>query len=168
MSSSGDGSTSPVTRSPGSIAIERRPCRLDYRILCAADWRTESARISGVVGERDVDLRVSVDRGGKWFLNDTECPAVSGCIDIDLGFSPSTNLIPIRRLSLAIGQHADVRAAWLPFPALVFEALPQVYRREAERVYRYESVGGAFVRLLTVNAAGFVTDYPGFWIEERG
>jgi hypothetical protein len=93
-------------------------------------------------------------------------PAVAGCIDIDLGFSPSTNLLPIRRLSLAVGVSAAVNAAWLPFPSLVFEVLPQVYRRAGQRTYRYESGGGAFVRVLEVNATGFVTTYPGLWQAE--
>jgi hypothetical protein len=44
-----------------------------------------------------------------------ECGAGEGCLDIDLGFSPSTNLLPIRRLTLAVGEAATVRAAWLPF-----------------------------------------------------
>jgi hypothetical protein len=91
---------------------------------------------------------------------------VAGCIDIDLGFSPSTNLLPIRQLSLAVGEEAEVRAAWLPFPSLMFELFSQVYRREGARTYRYESGGGTFVRMLEVNAAGFVTSYPGLWQAE--
>jgi uncharacterized protein len=93
---------------------------------------------------------------------------VEGCIDIDLGFSPSTNLLPIRRLELAVGEEAAVTAAWLPFPSLVFERLPQVYRREGEGTYRYASSGGVFVRRLEVNPAGFVTSYPGLWQAEPG
>lgn len=31
--------------------------------------------------------------------------------DLDLNFSPSTNLIPLRRLGLAVGAEAPVRAA---------------------------------------------------------
>ena len=42
--------------------------------------------------------------------------AVDGCRDIDLNFSPSTNVLPIRRLSLDVGDQAAVRAAWLRFP----------------------------------------------------
>ena len=109
---------------------------------------------------------MSVDAEQRWRLNGAECPAVAGCIDIDLGFSPSTNLLPIRRLSLTVGEEAEVRAAWLPFPSLVFDVLPQVYRREGERTYRYESGGGIFVRMLEVNAVGFVTKYPSLWHAE--
>ncbi|HEX3177350.1 MAG TPA: putative glycolipid-binding domain-containing protein, partial [Methylomirabilota bacterium] len=83
-----------------------------------------------------------------------------------LGFSPSTNLLPIRRLSPAIGESRDVTAAWLPFPALALEPLPQRYHRETDATYRYESSGGAFTRILRVNAEGFVTEYPGLWQAE--
>jgi len=145
---------------------ERSPCRLDYFVVCDSGWWTKSAHVSGVIGDREINLSVSVDAEQRWRLNGTECPAVAGCIDIDLGFSPSTNLLPIRRLSLNVGEEAEVKAAWLPFPSLMFEVLPQVYRREGERTYRYESGGGAFVRVLEVNAVGFVTNYPGLWQAE--
>jgi hypothetical protein len=41
-----------------------------------------------------------------------------------------------------------------------------VYRREGETTYRYESGGCAFVRMLEVNAVGFVTSYPDLWHAE--
>lgn len=148
------------------FAHEGSPCRLDYLVVCDSGWRTNSARVRGVIGDREIDLNVSVDAEQRWRLNGAECPAAAGCIDIDLGFSPSTNLLPLRRLSLAVGAEAKVNAAWLPFPSLVFEVLPQVYRREGERAYRYESAGGTFMRVLEVNAVGFVTSYPGLWQAE--
>jgi hypothetical protein len=40
--------------------------------------------------------------------NGAAVSAVEGCIDIDLKYSPSTNLLPIRRLNLAIGESAEV------------------------------------------------------------
>lgn len=139
------------------------PCKLDYLVNCDAGWRTRAAHVRGAIGDQDVDLHVSVDADRNWRLNGAACPAVAGCVDIDLGFSPSTNLLPIRRLSLAVGAQADVRAAWLPFPSLALQPLVQRYRREAATRYRYESGGGSFVRMLEVNAVGFVTEYPGLW-----
>jgi len=150
------------------FAYEHSPCKLDYFVLCDTGWRTKSARVSGVAGDREIDLSVSVDEEQRWRLNGMDYPAVNGCVDIDLGFSPSTNLLPIRRLSLAVGEAAEVKAAWLPFPSLTFEVLPQVYRRVGERTYRYESGGGVFVRVLEVNDVGFVTEYPGLWQAESG
>ncbi|HEU5320065.1 MAG TPA: putative glycolipid-binding domain-containing protein [Methylomirabilota bacterium] len=150
------------------FAGEGRACRLDYRIACDRGWRTVSGRVTGWVGRRPVELEVAVDAAGRWRLDGRECPAVAGCVDLDLNFSPSTNLLPIRRLALAAGQEADVRAAWLRFPSFALEPLEQRYRRIDEHTYRYESAGGRFVRDLTVNAAGFVTAYPDFWRLEAG
>lgn len=106
---------------------------------------------------------MAVDSASQWKLNGVERPEVAGCIDLDLNFSPSTNLLPLRRLSLAIGQEAKVRAAWLRFPSFALEPLDQLYRRTGEATYRYESAGGTFVAELEVNGAGFVVRYPGFW-----
>ena len=145
----------------------REPCRLDYAVGCDDRWQTRSAVVDGTIGARTVDVRVEVE-DGRWRTNDAEQPGVAGCIDIDLGFSPSTNLLPIRRLSLAVGAHADVRAAWLPFPSLVFQPLDQVYRREGHGTYRYQSRGGRFERLLRIDDEGFVISYPGIWEAERG
>lgn len=144
---------------------ESRPCRLDYLVVCDPDWRTVSGRVSGWIGDRAIEVECSAD-SGRWRLNGAECPQVEGCIDIDLNFSPSTNLLPIRRLNLAAGQEAPVQAAWLRFPSFTLEPLEQVYRRLDARTYRYESAGGRFVRELPVNEAGFVTLYPGLWESE--
>lgn len=150
-------------RLEGSAALlhEGKPCGLAYHVLCDAAWRTRSCRVTGWLGERSVDVDIAVDGDQRWTLNGEACPDVDGCIDVDLNFSPSTNLLPIRRLALAIGASAPVRAAWLRFPSFRLELLEQVYRRTGETAYRYESAGGAFTADLEVDAAGFVTRYPG-------
>jgi hypothetical protein len=145
---------------------EQQPCRLDYRITCDTAWRTLSANVEGWLGNTIIDIRIRADSAGHWWLNEVEQPAVLGCTDIDLNFSPSTNSLPIRRLRLAIGAAAEVKAAWLCFPSFKLEPLPQQYRRLDETTYRYESAGGQFVADLKVNAAGFVVDYPNLWKAE--
>jgi|SRR5580692_5831759 hypothetical protein len=145
---------------------EHGPSKLNYVVICDSSWQTTSAKISGVVGSEAVNLVVSANAERKWHLNGVECGGVEGCIDIDLGFSPSTNLLPIRRFALGVGQEATVTAAWLPFPSLRFELLPQLYRRDTERTYHYESRYGLFTRTLEVDSTGFVTSYPDLWQAE--
>ncbi len=142
------------------------PCRLDYLIACNSRWETKFGRVTGWVGDRAVEIGVSADASGRWFINRNECEEVKGCVDLDLNFSPSTNLLPIRRLNLAIGEEAHVRAAWLRFPSLALEPLDQRYRRADATTYVYESAGGEFVAELRVNEAGFVVDYPNLWAYE--
>lgn len=145
------------------FAQDEQPCRLDYQVLCDANWLTSSGRVSGWVGDETVAIELSVDPARRWRLNGRECPEVAGCIDLDLNFSPSTNLLPIRRLSLGVGEEATVQAAWLRFPGFRLEPLEQVYRRIDAATYRYQSAGGKFIAELQVNEAGFVTRYPNFW-----
>lgn len=145
---------------------EKQPCRLDYQVICDDAWRTLSARIEGWLGNAIVDIQIKTDPGQHWWLNGVEQPDVKGCIDIDLNFSPSTNLLPIRRMNLTIGETADVKAAWLRFPSFRLELLPQQYHRLEETTYRYESAGGQFVSDLKVNKSGFVVEYPGIWRSE--
>lgn len=143
-------------------------CRLDYEIICDSQWQTRSAVVAGWVGTRMIQSKVTVGSDRRWLLNDEECSQVEGCVDVDLNFSPSTNLLPIRRLGLSVGEEREVRAAWLRFPSFELEPLTQLYRRVDEHTYRYESAGGKFVRDLTVNEAGFVTHYPDLWQSEPG
>jgi hypothetical protein len=143
-----------------AFAHELQACRLDYLIVCDSEWRTSSCRVTGWLGNQSIDIEITVDALANWRINGTACPAVAGCIDVDLNFSPSTNLLPIRRLDLEIGAEADVQAAWLRFPSFALERLDQRYRRVGPETYRYESAGGTFVSELEVNVAGFVTLYP--------
>jgi hypothetical protein len=145
---------------------EGQICRLDYRIRCDSGWQTVSAKVRGWLDKRVIDIQIKTDTNGRWWLNEVEQPSVMGCMDVDLNFGPSTNLLPIRRLDLAIGQAAEVRAAWLPFPSFELEPLSQLYRRLDETTYQYESNGGQFVAVLKVNRAGFVVDYSGLWLAE--
>lgn len=145
------------------FADNDQPCRLDYLVVCDPKWHTVSGTVRGWIGNKIVEVELSVDPDRRWYLNRTEWDAVAGCVDLDLNFSPSTNLLPIRRLGLAVGQEAQVRAAWLRFPTFTLEPLGQVYRRTGVATYRYESGGGRFVAELEVNSAGFVTRYANFW-----
>jgi hypothetical protein len=141
------------------------PCRLTYVVACDREWRTSWGRVSGTVGARAVAVDVR-RRKKRWLLDKKEVPGLDDAIDLDLNFSPSTNLLPIRRLRLGIGENARVRAAWLRFPDFDLVPLDQTYSRLGESTYRYESDTG-FVRQIEVRPSGLVTLYPDFWAEER-
>jgi hypothetical protein len=139
-----------------------RPCRLDYRVECDTDGRTVSTRVRGWLGESSIALDITADLDRAWTMNGRPCAEVMGCDDVDLSFTPATNLLAMRRLRLAVGDRAAVRAAWLDFPNVALAPLDQVYERVSASRYRYESSGG-FTALLDIGESGFISHYPGLW-----
>ena len=157
------GGPPPSLAGSAVLAHDGRPCRLDYAVHCDSRWRTLSASVAGWVGRERVLVELTADADGRWRLNGKDVPAVAGCVDVDLAFTPSTNTLPIRRLALDVGGADDVRAAWLRFPELTLEPLEQRYHRTAVARYRYESRGGAFTGELEVDEAGMVLRYANVW-----
>jgi hypothetical protein len=142
------------------------PCRIEYEIRCDVQWATRQCLLRGSIGARHVQLEIERGVAGEWSIESMENAALRGCDDVDLEFSPVTNLLPIRRLRLPIGAHARVRAAWVRFPELAVEVSVQTYARVASDRYQYESAGGAFRRELVVDAFGCAVEYPGLWRAE--
>jgi hypothetical protein len=145
------------------LRLDGRPLQAHYRIECNKKWETERVEVDLEVAGESHALRLSVDGERRWWAEDRELSAVRGCFDVDLGITPSTNTLPIRRLKLAAGQAEDVRAAWVKFPEMEVLLLPQTYTRTDEHTYRYESNNGSFTADLEVDSSGIVTYYPGGW-----
>jgi hypothetical protein len=145
------------------------PTALHYRVRCSAGWQTSGADIHGWLGAQPVELSIGRDGSGRWSLNGVACPAVAGCVDLDLSFTPATNLLPLRRLDLVVGDTAEIRSAWLDWPAGTLAPLVQRYTRQSPTAYNYESDlpgAGRFAAGLRVDPVGWVIDYPGLWQAE--
>jgi hypothetical protein len=79
------------------------------------------------VGACPLDFRVTRTPSGGWSLNGRVVPGLDGCVDLDFGFTPATNLVPARRVALEVGQDADVPVAWLEVPDGTLTPLHQRY-----------------------------------------
>ena len=143
-----------------------RACCLDYEVRCDDEWRTRRSHVSGWIGGERVELVLDADGSGHWKLNGIDQPQLDHCLDVDLAFTPATNTLPLRRLALAVGESAPVRAAWLRFPELTLQVLEQVYTRTGDGAYRYESDGGRFGATLEVTGEGLVQRYGEYWTME--
>jgi hypothetical protein len=139
------------------------PARLDYSVACDASWRTRWGRVRGWIGARAVDLHITRTATGAWTLNGEEVLPSMDCTDLDLGFTPATNLIALRRLDLPVGQRATTQTAWLDDSAFTLEALEQIYLRQSSGTYAYESPRFEYAGVLEVDSAGFVRRYPTLW-----
>lgn len=151
------------------------PAQLRYAIECDPEWRTRSAMIEGETGGNPIRFALAADGTGYWARDGVPLPDLAGTLDIDLGFSPTTNTLPIRRLALAVGESASLRGAWLRFPELRLEPLEQTYTREAEQSFRYHALvdGEPFIARLDTDAFGCVVRYEGLWeaeidVQEQG
>jgi uncharacterized protein len=149
---------------------EGAPTALAYVVHVDREWKTTEGHVWGWRGLDPIDLRLHRDSAGTWTLNDELSPEVQGCMDLDLSFTPATNLLPLRRLSLSIGQSAEVRSAWLEWPEVRLTPLVQRYARRSDTEYDYESdlPGGELFRsTLRVQPEGWVLDYGGLWRAEE-
>jgi hypothetical protein len=143
------------------------PAEARYEITCDGSFRTRRANISILDSSGARSLKIEA-QNGRWFENGRENQTVKDALDIDLGWSPSTNTLPIRRLKLQVGQTSgEFMAAWVRFPELTLQPLPQEYVRLADRQYRYSSRSGAFMANLLLDEDDVVLDYEGFWQRVR-
>jgi hypothetical protein len=140
-----------------------RPCGLAYSVECDRAFRTHAARVTGSIGDEGIDLRIARTEDRGWLVDGIVHAKAGGLEDIDLGFTPATNLIAIRRLDLAVGEGCSAPAAYLAFPELRIERLDQTYARLDERRYRYTAPAYAYDDVITVSSIGFVTSYPRLW-----
>ncbi|MCY0877421.1 MAG: putative glycolipid-binding domain-containing protein [Firmicutes bacterium] len=134
-----------------------------YEVACWPDGTTRWAR--GWVQSDRGELSWTVHRPecGIWLVNGTAAPGLAPCLDVDIGVTPSTNSLAIRRLTLHVGESQDVWACWVSIPELTVHALAQRYTRLSSDVYRYESLQSGFSARLRVDEEGIVQEYPGLW-----
>lgn len=143
------------------LAADGVPLLVRYEVVCDDQWRTRDVLVTLTSGSQERTLRLRADEQHNWWLDGEPVPDLAGCIDIDLGITPSTNTLPIRRLDFSIGESQEVDAAWVRFPDLSLLRLPQRYTRLAANRYRYQS--RTFTAELEVNDVGLTLDYAGVW-----
>jgi hypothetical protein len=133
------------------------PVRVEYRVLTDGAGLTTAVHVRDLRGFDQRTLTVERSTKGAWTVNGVLAKTLKGCTDIDLGCSPSTNTLPIRRLRLVIGATSTIQAAWVRFPELDVVKAAQTYSRLDEFTYRYTS--GDFSAELTADDDGLVMTY---------
>jgi len=133
------------------------PVRIEYRVLADGAGLTTAAHVRDLRGFETRTIGLERDAKGNWSVDGVRVPALKGCTDVDLGCSPSTNTLPIRRLRPAVGASRTIQAAWVRFPELSVVKAAQTYTRLDELTYRYAS--GEFEAELTVDDDGLLSSY---------
>lgn len=133
------------------------PVRVDYMVLTDDAGLTTQVHVTDVRGFERRSVALARDAAGSWTVSGRHAADLEGCTDIDLGCSPSTNALPMRRLGLRVSESQTIQAAWLRFPQLTVHRASQTYTRLEANRYRYAS--GAFEADLMVDDDGLIVRY---------
>ena len=158
-----DGLTAEGTQ----VGIDPAPYRLDYSLDAAAGFVTRVLNVRVIGNGWTRGLRLEHDGRGNWRASVEDAgtsplgrpgastAGLNDARDCDLGLSPLTNLMPVRRLDLLSGPgSADIVTAWVSVPDLVLQPYPQRYQHVA-----LTAGGGAIVRFIDRGLApGFTAD----------
>ena len=135
-----------------------------YTLEVDAHWRTRSAHVECASADGASEVRIEGDAVGGWRVDGGAAPHLAGCLDVDLEASACTNLLPVRRLALDVGERADAPAVYVRVPTLEVERLDQSYTRlggAGRERYDYASPRFDFYAVLVFDPHGLVLEYPG-------
>jgi hypothetical protein len=141
-----------------------------YEIELDDSFVTRRAMISARSGTGPSSVIVIEGDGlGSWAVDGRPAPGMDGCLDVDLESSAMTNSLPMRRMSLAVGEAATAPAVYVRVQGLVVERLEQKYTRREDSgngpTFDYEAPAFDFASRIEYDASGLVISYPG--IAER-
>ncbi|NIA69610.1 putative glycolipid-binding domain-containing protein [Pelagibius litoralis] len=141
--------------------------RIRFGFHTDALWNTRRVMVALANAEEERPRRVVLegDGEGHWQFMERPAPQFDGCRDVDIEASPFSNTVPIRRLNLATGQSAEIKAIYLPLPGLEPTLVRQRYTcleplGPLGGAFRYENLDSGFAADLQVDGDGLVKDYP--------
>ncbi|MBG9733653.1 putative glycolipid-binding domain-containing protein [Paenibacillus alvei] len=156
-------SLEPVTMIQGRvICADTDRSFVEYEVRCDELGCTSEVTVRYTNEQQTRTLKVERDAQDCWKVNGEARDDLNGAKDIDIGATPSTNVLPIRRLKLEKGQQAAVTAAWVCFPQFTVQPLQQSYERTGDNTYIYRSASG-YTAQLNVDQHGVVIDYADQW-----
>ncbi len=137
-----------------------------YDLLTDETGATKRLGMTVTSAERERQLVVARDNENMWLVTDHQGDSrarYDGALDVDVVFSPFFNALPIRRLGLY--EHSDtvtVPTIYISLPAIAITSAPVSYSSPpagaGEGIKVHSPVSDT---VLTVDADGFIVDYPG-------
>ena len=166
----------------GSVPVQYR---LDLDLTTDAGWLTQRVMMTATGDGWARSLVLERDPAGRWSgsrsADGSQPPAVAASVppgivepadipadvfDIDVQWSPVTNLMPIRRLGLdRAGRAGTFMMAWVSVPSLALTLDEQRYTllgvHEGDVCVRFENDDRFFAVVIRCDTDGVVLDYPG-------
>lgn len=146
-----------------NLLLEGQPTQVVYHINCDLNWITRQAELQQRRPDGEARLSLTVDKALNWYKDGTPLPWAVGLTDIDLSITPSTNMLPLRKHNLQIGESCEVNCVWVQLPGLTLATLPQHYTRIDSRHYDYAAPSLNFKAVLSVDEEGVIIRYGDLW-----
>lgn len=141
---------------------EKMAYKIDYTLEITKKWRIINSIINiDNLGKKKL-IKIELNKKNNWVINGEKKINFNLCTDLDLGFSPLTNAIPIKRLNLRESESNNITALWVQYPSFEIKTLDQNYTNLGNNFYLYES-DTSFKSKLRVTPHNFVMDYPTYW-----
>lgn len=136
-----------------------------YKVVADKHYFTKEVWVSYLGGQK---LYLTTDSKGNWYDNiqESDLPELEGCLDVDIGVTPATNTLAIKRLKLDQQQAQGIFTAYVPLPAEIENRfLPQKAKQRytcliKNEKYFYEGLFRSFSADLIIDEMGLVYDYP--------
>jgi uncharacterized protein len=110
------------------------------------------------------DLWLATDGSGRWGeMNGAHRTELDGCRDLDLGCSPFTMMLPVRRLPVDVGDEFEVPVVEVDVETLGVVRAKRSFTRVSERGWLYREDSTLMPREITVDEYGLPLDDPGHY-----
>jgi len=166
----------------GSVPV---PYRLDFELAAGGDWVTRRLSLSVLGDGWTRTLVLERDEVGGWSgtraTDGSPPPAVDDSaptdivepaavpahvLDVDVQWSPVTNVMPVRRLGIdRVASAGTFTMAWVSVPSLAMKLDVQHYTllgvHDGDVCARFESGDGFFAAVIRCDRDGVALEYPG-------
>ncbi len=150
-----------VAASDGGTLLHGRHGTAEYWVGLDADWQANWVKVlCDVAGGAPLQIHLERNQDGWRHKQGAAIPNSRRAAFPDIACTAATNTLPIRNLGLDVGQAAEIDVLYVPVPGLDPTIARQKYTRHASG-YLYENLTSGFSAQLTVDADGWVRDYPG-------
>lgn len=146
-----------------NLLLENQPTHVTYHVDCDSGWTTRRVEVKQRRSDGETHLLLTVDNALNWYKEGTLLPWAAGLTDIDLSITPSTNLLPIRKNRLEVGESCEVNCVWVQLPALTLSTLPQHYTRIDSQHFDYTAPSLNYNARLSVDEDGIIIKYGDLW-----
>lgn len=132
---------------------------ITYVLRLSATWHVRQFLLFRDLDEPD--LWLGADGTGRWGeMNGAHRHDLTGCSDIDLSVTPFTASVPIRRLSLAVGDDTETTSASVDVETLAVVPVVHHLERLTTRRFRRTVLHTGAIIEFDVDEYGLVHDYP--------